>query len=133
MTLARIEPQDKTYRNKALVRLVPSDELLTEGNVWVRTHNSNHIEIDWTIGRTFAQLMGINCYRIYVHIYGTSKEHDHVIATDRDGVMVSPDQGSKPSSVKFVIGQNTVNYMHSPVKEEGESYHIEAVESWDSP
>lgn len=133
MTLARIEPQDKTYRNKSLVRLVPSDGLLPEANVWVRTDNSNHTEIDWTIGRTTAQLMGIDCYRIYVHIHGPSKDHDHVIATDRDGVMVFPDQGGKPSSVKFVIGQNTVNYMHSPVKEEGESYHIEAFESWASP
>jgi len=113
MTLARIQP-----RQNPLARLVHPEELFTQANVCVKTHNSNHIEMDWTINRANAQALGINCYRIYVHIYGTSGGHDYVTDTNRDSVIVSPGEQSKPDTMKLVISHNTVNYMHSPVKEE---------------
>lgn len=133
MTLTRAQSREKTQQAKSLGQLVRPEELFTEANVWVNTGNSNHIEMDWTIERTVAQAASINCYRIYVHIYGTPRDSDYVIATDRDSVIVFPDQQSRRNAVKFLITHNAVNYMHSPVREESESYYVEALQSWDSP
>lgn len=133
MALSKIQAQERAYPAKPSARFALANQLFTDANVWVQTRNSNHIEMDWTIDGATAQAMGINCYRVYVHIHGTSKHHDYVIATERDSVMVFPGQQSKSNTVKFVIDQNAVNYMHSPVKQESESYYIEALESWDSP
>jgi hypothetical protein len=133
MTLTRTQSREKTQPAKPLGQLVRPEELFMEANVWVNIGNSNHIEMDWTIDRAAAQAASINCYRIYVHIYGTPRDCDYVIATDRDSVIVFPDQQSRRNAVKFLITHNAVNYMHSPVREESESYYVEALQSWDSP
>jgi hypothetical protein len=133
MTLTRTQSRGITQQAKSLGQLVRPEELFMEANVWVSTGNSNHIEMDWTIDRTAAQDASVNCYRIYVHVYDTPRACDYVIATDRDSVMVFPDQQSRRNAVKFLITDNAVNYMHSPIREESESYYVEALQSWDSP
>ena len=133
MTLTMVQSRQKAHQNKSLERLLRPDELFSEANIWVNTGNSNHIEIDWTIDKTAAQAASINCYRIYVHICGTPRDCDYVIATDRDSIIVFPDQQTRRNAVKFLVTQNAVNYMHSPVREESESYYVEALQSWDSP
>jgi hypothetical protein len=133
MALTRTQFQENLHGDRCLARLVHQEELFTEANVWVNTGNSNHIEMDWTIERKAAQAARINCYRIYVHVHGTPKDCDYVIATDRDSVIVFPDHQGRRNTVKFVITHNDVNYMHSPIREESESYYIEALQSWDAP